>query len=270
MDKQSDITAATLPLSDGGIGTVSLADGSRAARQALDRSPLGVVQIDRPPLDRLPYRGLVRALLAKQGFKLDFNRLAPNAAIALVADRLLGPGSFAADRAALAADIASLARFASGLVGATPSIAIRTYFAPGDLVWHVDRLCEAHAFRLLCPIGRPAGMMVTATDNIDAALYRAYMQREYPLLGRLDTRVMQQGGSIETLWAHRPLQVAAMQSGEFPFVRDPQAVWQVAPSAASIHRVDTPGRPGTFHRSCWANRATPGLQIVITVASDQP
>lgn len=270
MDKKSDITAATLPLSDGGIDTVSLANGPLAARQALDRSPLGIVQLDRPPLDRLPYRGLVRALLAKQGFKLDFNRLAPDAAIALVADRLLGPGSFTAERAALAADIASLAQFASGLVGAAPSIAIRTYFAPGDLVWHVDRLREAHAFRLLCPVGRPAGMMVTAADNIDAALYRAYMQREYPLLGRLDTRVMQQGGSIETLWAHRPVQVAAMQSGDFPFLRDPRAIWQVNPGAASIHRVDTPGRPGTFHRSCWANRAEPGLQIVITVASEQP
>lgn len=263
------MAAAALPLTDGGTGTVSLAEGSRAARQVLDCSPLGIVQINRPPLDRLPYRALVRALLAKQGFKLDFNRLAPDAAIALVADRLLGPGSFAAERAALAVDIALLADFASGLVGAAPSIAIRTYFAPGDLVWHVDRLREAHAFRLLWPIGRPAGMMVTATDNIDSTLYRAYMQREYPLLGRLDTRVMQQGGSIETLWAHRPVQVAAMRSGEFPFVLDPQAVWQVSPGAASIHRVDTPGRPGTFHRSCWANRAEPGLQIVITVASER-
>ena len=250
------------------IDTLSPAGGPEAAKKALDRSTLGIVQLDRPRLDHLPYCGLVRALLGKQGFKLDFNALSPDAAIALVADKLLGPGSFAAERAALAADIAALAAFAGGLVGAAPSIAIRTYFAPGDLVWHVDRLRERDAFRLLWPIGRPAGMMVTAADNIDAALYRAYMQREYPLLGRLDTRVMQQGGSVETLWPHRPVQVAAMQRGDFPFVRDPQAVWQIDPGAASIHRVDTPRRPGTFHRSCWANRATPGLQIVITVASD--
>lgn len=250
------------------IGTVTLTDGPLGARRMLDESAIGIVQVDRPPLDHLPYRGLVRALLARQGFKLDFNALTPDAAIALVADKLIGPGTFVSERTQLANDIASLAAFAGGLVGAAPTIAIRTYFAPGDLVWHVDRMRERHAFRLLWPIGRPAGMCVTSPDNIDVALYRAYMQREYSLIGRLDTRVMQQGGSVETLWAHRPVQVAAMQSGDYPFVRDPQAVWQVAADAASIHRVDTPGHPGTFHRSCWANRISPGLQIVITVASD--
>lgn len=246
---------------------ILLSDGADTARRTLDRLPTGIVQITRPALDQLPYQRLLRALLAKQGFKLDFNQLEPDAAIALVADRLLGPDRFADERTALAKDIAALATFTGDLAGAKPSIAIRTYFAPGDLVWHVDRLGARDAFRLLWPIGRPAGMMATPTDNIDPVLYRAYMEREYPLLGRLDTRVMRQGGTLDELWAHRPAQVAAMKAGDYSFLRDRDAVIRVDPGAASIHRVDTPDRPGTFHRSCWTNHTSPGFQIVITAAS---
>lgn len=257
-------------LATSAIEALSIIDGPAAARRALDHSALGIVQIDRPAIDELPYCGLVRALLGKQGFKLDFNALSPDAAIALVADRLIGVGTFLAERAVLAADITALAGLAGGLVGGVPSIAIRTYFAPGDLVWHVDRLKERRAYRLLWPIGRSAGMRVTAADNIDPVLYAAYMQREYPLIGRLDTRVMRGGGTIDQLWPHRPAQVAAMKAGRYPFLRDDQAVYQVASGAASIHRVDTPEQPGTYHRSCWTNHASPGLQVVITVASDAP
>lgn len=238
-----------------------------AVRCLLDQSPLGVVEIARPPLDALPYRAFIAALLGKQGFKLDFNRLAPNEALALVSDKLLGPGAFMPERAALAADIAALAAFAGELAGAPSAIAIRTYFAPGDLVWHVDRVNERTALRLLWPVGRPAGMQVTSADNVDAALHRAYMHREHPLLSRLDTCVMRTGAAVETLWAHRPAQLAAMVSGDFPFIRDPAPIFEIAAGAASIHHVQTPEQPGTWHRSSWANRAAPGFQIVITAAA---
>ncbi|MCX8474547.1 MAG: hypothetical protein MT490_02010 [Sphingomonas sp.] len=237
-------------------------------RSLLDHSPLGTVELPRPPLGELPYRDLVDALLGRQGFKLDFNRLDPDAAIALVCDRLLGPDAFQNARASFAADIAALARFVGELAGAWPAIAIRTYFAPGDLVWHVDRVNERTAFRLVWPIGRPAGMRVTRADNIDPDVYRAFMRREYPQLCRLDTRVMRTGEPVERLWAHRPAQLEAMASGRFPFLRDPGLEWEITPGAASIHRVQTPGQPGTWHRSSWANRHAPGLQVVITAASD--
>ncbi|WP_423607028.1 hypothetical protein [Sphingomonas sp. MS122] len=237
-------------------------------RRLLDQSPLGVVEIPRPPLEALPYRNFVAALLGKPGFKLDFNRLAPAEALALVSDKLLGPGAFADERALLAAEIAALAELAGGLVNERPAIAIRTYFAPGDLVWHVDRVNERAAFRLLWPIGRPAGMRVTPAANLDPALHRAYMRREHPLLCRLDTRVMRSGVPVEQVWAHRPAQLEAMASGAFPFIRDRAQEWEIAPGAASIHRVETPGRPGTWHRSSWANRAAPGFQLVVTAASD--
>jgi hypothetical protein len=239
-----------------------------AARRLLADSPFGAVELPRPPLDDLPYRDFVTAILRAQGFKLDFNRLEPDAALVLVSDQILGPGAFVRERAMLAEDIAALADFAGGLAGARPSIAIRTYFAPGDLVWHVDRVNEATAFRLLWPIGRPAGMRVTPADNIDAAMHRAYMRREHPLLGQLDTRVLHTGATIESLWAHRPAQLAAMASGQFPFVIDPARECEVAAGAASIHRVQTPAQPGTYHRSSWANRTSPGFQIVITAAAD--
>lgn len=252
------------------IASGSLAAGE-AVRDLLRRPAVEAVEIARPPLDELPYREFVRALLGAQGFKLDFNRLSPDEAIAMVGDRLLGPGAFVRERALLAEDIAELAAFARNLVsGPPPIIAIRTIFAPGDLVWHVDRLNEPTAFRLLWPIGRPSGMRVTPADNIDARVHAAFMRREHPLLCRLDTCVLQRGGKLETLWAHRPAQLAAMVSGRFPFVLDPAKEWEIAPGAASIHRVETPMQAGTYHRSSWANRDSPGLQVVITAASDSP
>lgn len=249
---------------------VSLADGSETARRLLDHCPTGAVELSRPPLDELPYREFVRMLLRAPGLKLDFNRLEPLEALAMLSDRLFGPDAFHRERTLLAADIVALARFAEGLAGGRAAISIRTYFAPGDLVWHVDRVNERTAFRLLWPLGRPAGMRVTPAGNVDATAYRAFMRREYPLLCRLDTRVLRTGAPVEALWAHRPVQLDAMISGRFPFLIDPTRERQVTPGAASIHRVETPTRPGTYHRSSWANRRCPGLQIVITAASDQP
>lgn len=237
-------------------------------RRLLDGSAIGAVESLRPPLDALPYRDFIRALLRAQGFKLDLNRLEPDAALAMVADQILGPGAFVRERVLLAADIAALTDFMSRLVGARASVSIRTYFAPGDLVWHVDRVAERSAFRLLWPIGRPAGMRVTPADNVDAARHRAFMHREHPLLCRLDTRVLRSGAPVEALWAHRPAQLAAMRSGAFPFLIDPDREIAVTPDAVSIHRVETPARRGTWHRSSWANRQSPGFQVVITAASD--
>lgn len=242
--------------------------GSAALRHMLDDSPVGAVEMHRPLLDALPYRGFVAALLGSQRFKLDFNRLTPHEALALVSDKLLGPGTFAAERAALADDIAALADLAGALVGGRPAISIRTYFAPGDLVWHVDRVNERVALRLLWPIGRPAGMRVTPASNIDADIHRAYMHREHPLLCRLDTRVARSGSAVETLWAHRPAQLAALASGDFPFLRDRTREFEIAPGALSIHRVETPVQPGAWHRSSWRNRTDPGFQIVITATAD--
>jgi len=248
------------------LARASLEEGARAVRHRLDGAETGAVELARPALDDLPYRDLVRALLTRQGFKLDFNRLDPDAAIALVCDRLLGPGSFRAERALLARDIGDLAAFAAGLVDGRAAISLRTCFAPGDTVWHVDRVHEPAAFRLLWPLGRPAGMRVTPCANIDADMFRMFHQREHPLLTRLDTRILHSATPVETLWAHRPAQLAAMISGRFPFIRDPDLETEVTPGAASIHRVQTPVVSGTYHRASWANRHAPGLQIVVTAS----
>lgn len=243
--------------------------GPDAVRGALAQSPVGTVEVACAPIGETPWRDFVGALLAKPGFKLDFNRLDPDAALAMVSDQLFGPGAYARERALLAEEIAAAAALMAGLAGAPRAmVAVRTYFAPGDLVWHVDRVGEANAYRMVWPIGRPAGMRITPADNIDADIHRAYMRREHPLLGRLDTRVMRSGAPVEAVWAHRPVQLDAMRSGRFPFVRDPAREIEVTPGAASIHTVETPRQPGTWHRSSWANRAAPGLQIVITASSD--
>ncbi|MEO6359608.1 MAG: hypothetical protein ABIO43_03410 [Sphingomicrobium sp.] len=260
---------AALSSEQTGIVATSLEQGSEAARNLLDKPSVEALELARPPLDELPYRDLVRALLGCQGFKLDFRGQKPAAVLAMVTEQLVGPGAFLRERALLAEEIAALETFATGLVGAERAqTSIRTYFAPGDLVWHVDRVNERNAFRLVWPIGRPAGMYVTPATNIDPQMHLAFMRREHPLLCQLDTRVLNAGVDVERLWAHRPAQLAAMTSGRFPFLRDPRHEWQVQPNAISIHRVETPAQRGTYHRSSWANRSAPGLQIVITVAAD--
>jgi hypothetical protein len=254
----------------GRIEQISLDHGATAARDRLGRSELGAVELARPPLDMLPYRTLVGALLARPGFRLDFNRMVPGAALDLLCDRLLGRGVFVAERALLAQDIAALAAFASRLVGARASVSLRSCFMPGDTVWHVDRVNEAAAFRLLWPLGRRAGMRITARANIDMQIFRMFHRREHSLLGALDTRVLRSPAPVETLWAHRPAQLEAMKTGRFPFLRDPALEFEVTPGAASIHCVETPAQQGAVHRSSWANRHAPGLQLVITAAAETP
>lgn len=237
-----------------------------AARRLIDEEPLGAVEIDRPALEQLGYADLVRALPTRPGFRLDFRDQSPAEALAMLCRRLFGPDRFRREQALFAEDIASLAAFVGALAGGRPQVAIRTFFAPGDLVWHLDRMNGAGAYRLVWPIGRSAGMQLTPADNIDGAVWRAWMRREHALLGRLDTQVAHEGGDVERIWAHRPVQLAAMTRGAFPFVIDPRRIAQVRLGAASIHRVDTPGSSGTFHRSHWANRDNPGVQVLITAA----
>lgn len=251
-----------------GIRTGSLDDPAGDLAALLDEVTVEGVEIPHAALGDVPFRDLVSALLDQPGFRLEFRGQTPDAVLAMVADKLLD-GGFAAERAMLAEQIERLEAFARNLAGGgIPQTAIRTYFAPGDLVWHLDRQIDRIAFRLLWPIGRPAGMIVTAADNIDLPRHLAFMRHEHPLLGQLDTNVLRTGAAAEELWAHRPHELEMMKSGDFPFIIDPDRVWQFDANAITIHRVDTPGHPGTYHRSSWANRHSPGLQIVVTVAAD--
>lgn len=246
-----------------------LFDGAPAILGLLGDSPVGGIEITRPAAHALPYAGLVAALLARTGFRLDFGGRTPADAIDLIADRLIGRGTLAAERTAFAADVAQIARVMQQVVGGPPPIvSLRSYFAPGDLVWHLDRMSGTAAYRFVWGIGRPAGMALTPASNIDHGRYAAYMRREHALLGRLDTQVSVGQGTVESLWEHRPMQLAALRSGSFPFVIDPARLLVVATGCASIHRVDTPGRAGAYHRSSWGNRDAPGLQLVVTASAD--
>ena len=243
-----------------------------AARELLNDPGVEALEMPQTPLDEAPYRDLVRAFLRSQPFTLNFKQSSPAQALAMLSGQLLGPGLFTREQALLAQDVAALAEFAQALSGGPQvQISVRNWFAPGDLVWHFDRSLQPKAFRVLWPLGRPAGMKITPADNIDARVHRAYMNREYPLLYQLDRRIMRtpslSGSDLETLWAHRPVQAAAMISGRFPFVRDSREEWAIKPHAASVHRIETPSQTGTYHRSSWENRLSPGFQFVMTAGS---
>lgn len=240
----------------------------RETSQFLRHPKVEAVQILRPPLAETVFAPLVKAFVAAPPFMSDFSRADPEIAFDLLADRLLGPSTFAAERKALISEMRQLERFARLLIeGPRLLISLRNWFAPGDLVWHVDRSRRRDALRILWPLGRAEGMRVTPAANIDPALYAAYMRREHPLLCRLDRNVAITGSVLERLWAHRPCQVTSMILDRFPFTVDPGRTWEIHRDAVSIHRIETPAHGGTFHRSAWANRSRPGLQIIMTATS---
>lgn len=198
----------------------------------------------------------------------DFSRADPEIALNKLVDYVLGRGTFSSERQTLIRDLLVLDTFGRALVeGPRLLVSVRNWFAPGDMVWHVDRSRKPVALRILWPLGRAEGMRLTRSSNIDPRLYAAYMRREHPLLCRLDREVARTGAGLKSLWAHRPLQVAAMTSGVYPFLLNSKSVWEVERNAISVHRIETPVSAGTFHRSAWANRISPGLQIILTATS---
>jgi hypothetical protein len=240
------------------------------ARQAcalLSNPGVEAVEIPRPALDATAYAGLVRRLLAAPYFMSDFNQYSSAHGLAHLCRRVLGPHVPVHERDALLADLVAIEAFGSALGGPRVLVSIRNWFAPGDLVWHVDRSAREIAYRILWPLGRREGMRITPYANIDPCLYAAFMRREHPLLCRLDREIARTGLPLEVVWRHRPAQVRAMIAGAYPFLRDGTAALAVRPDSVSVHRIDTPGMRGTFHRSAWGNRHFPGLQVILTVTS---
>lgn len=227
------------------------------------------VEIPRPQLADTGYAGLVRSLIASPRFMCDFSQTPSDIAFPRLCRRCLGDDTPPLQVQRLLEDLARIEALARDFCGDRLLISVRNWFAPGDLVWHVDRSARAAAYRILWPLGRAEGMRIMPRDNLDHDLYAAFMRREHPLLCRLDRDIAATGGSLEALWHYRPRQVRAMIEDDFPFVRDRGRVGAVDASSISIHRIETPRMPGTFHRSAWANRMSPGLQIIITVTTPQ-
>lgn len=238
------------------------------ARAMLDRSSVEALEFARPSVDDTPWRDFASALLAVQPFKVDFENRPADMALAMLADQLLGPGAFRRELELLAHELTILQAFAQRIGGGGPVYtSVRTYFSPGDLVWHVDRSLQPNAIRVLWPMGRIAGMRITPADNLDSTIYKSFMRREFPLIFELDRKTLATGLPLERLWEHRPAQIRSMMSGQYPFLRDPERVWQIQRDAVSIHRFQTPYHTGTYHRSSWENRPKPGLQFVMTTGA---
>lgn len=235
------------------------------ARAMLDRSTVEALEFAQPPVDETPYRDFVRALQSVQPFKVDFEQRPADMVLSMLADQILGPGAFRRERDLLAGEVIALQAFVQKVGGGGHVFtSLRTYFAPGDLVWHVDRSLQPNAIRVLRPMGRAAGMRITSADNIDSTIYKPFMRRELPLLCELDRKALATGLPLEDLWGHRPVQTGSMMSGRYAFLRDPDKVWEIQRDAMSIHRFETPYHAGTYHRSSWENRMQPGLQLVMT------
>lgn len=213
------------------------------------------------------YRRLAALVTSSAPFMCDFSGQSIEAVLFRLADRICLVG-LEEELWRLTADLERLRWFGMELVqGTRVLMSIRNWFAPGDLVWHVDRSAKARAFRILWPIGRAAGMKVTTKDNIDLRLYNGFMQREHPLLCKLDRKVVETGRNLESLWAHRPKQMNAMICGNYPFLKDPGKVYSLHRDSIAVHRIETPDHCGTWHRSSWENRRSPGLQVIVTATS---
>ncbi|MBI3759583.1 MAG: hypothetical protein HY269_07505 [Deltaproteobacteria bacterium] len=261
------MTPAVVPRAlKAGLVGLSAFDGV-AARDAVQADGVEAVEIHRPALAQSGYVELVSELLAAPRFMCDFSQNPSERALPQLCLRLLGHSGHPGQLERLLSDLVAVERFARQLGGERVLVSIRNWFAPGDLVWHVDRSSRAAAFRVLWPLGRSEGMRVTPFDNIEPVLYAAFMRREHPILCRLDREIASTSKPLEVLWRHRPAQVDAMIAGNYPYMRDPALVAAMHPDAISVHRIATPRMRGTFHRSAWANRHTPGLQIIVTSTS---
>lgn len=240
------------------------------ASTALARGEIEALEIEPPPARLSRYQELARRVVDMPRFMLDLGGSWAQIHGALHAK--LAPvcraRSVLADLSGLLEDIGRVLTWASSLAHARRTlVSVRNWFAPGDLVWHVDRSRRSRALRILWPIGRIAGIHVTSRASIDPVLYRAWMVREHPLLCRLDRMVFETHLPLERLWSHRPRQLRAMVSDDYPFMLDPQARRALRPHAISVHRIETPWHPGTWHRSAFENCHAPGLQLIMTVTT---
>lgn len=238
-----------------------------AVRNAFTVPGVEAIEVPRLPLEDTGYGDLVRRLLAAPRFMSDFSLVPSEEAFRRLCRRMLVEEGCGYQLSRLLADLDAIECFAHALCGTRVLVSVRNWFAPGDLVWHVDRSARDVAYRILWPLGRIAGMRVTPHDNLDPNVYAAFMRREHPILCRLDIETARTGLPLETLWRHRPVQLQTLIKGNYPFLRDPDRVDAVHPTSVSVHRIETPRMRGTYHRSAWGNREAPGLQIIVTVTS---
>jgi hypothetical protein len=141
---------------------------------------------------------------------------------------------------------------------------LRNFFCPGDAILHLDNMAKGRAVRFLWAMGRPTGMKFTCRQNVDTGKYWHFIHRELHLIRRMDAIAYKDAKPIEEIWAHRPRQVELMKNEQHHYMHDRSKLFQVPVGWSSIHLVDTPDFPGTFHCNTFKNADQPGLQLLIT------
>lgn len=240
------------------------------ARRCLVEQCAEVVQAPPPYRVDTRYSNLTASILRLDPFMLDLGNYSVSTWWQIVEflEKHVPINLVRAEGNKLRSDLETVVRFSRLVLNANRVlVSLRNWFAPGDLVWHVDRSTKPNALRILWPLERRAGMYVTPVGNISVNQYRAYMQREHPLLCRLDRQIYEERSSLDRVWKHRPKQVESMKTGEFEFLANNKKVFQLDPEGVSIHRIESPSWPGTWHHSAWENHKTPGIQVIITATS---
>lgn len=148
----------------------------------------------------------------------------------------------------------------------TISFGMRNFFCPGDTILHVDNMANGYVIRFLWPMGREKGMQYTSRQNIDYDQYAAFIDRELHLIRKMDSLSFKEGKSIEEIWPHRPKQVENMKSGYHYYMKNKELIYEVPTHWSSVHLIETPQFPGTFHCNTYANKEKPGLQLILTSA----
>lgn len=182
--------AAELAPSAGGLLRLPALDPALAG-QAFAIPGVEAIEIPRPALSEVAYAGLVQRLLAAPPFMSDFSHTLSRTAFRHLCRRVLGhdandaaDGDQSADL--LLAELAEIEHFAQRLCGPRMLVSMRNWFAPGDLVWHVDRSARAAAYRILWPLGRAAGMRVTPRENLAPSIYACWRRPNFDHPRRLN------------------------------------------------------------------------------------
>jgi hypothetical protein len=254
-------SASAAPASIPGIAHV---DAAQTGTRASLNKDWEIVFINCQHLLQPGFDDAIDALRSIPRFKLPFGTATAERALPHLLRSTTSSPAILNAAAGLGAAADGLAQLVTTLVGSARFAgSVRNFFCPGDTLWHTDEVDGRSAFRLLWPLGRPAGMQYTPFENVDIAKYRYHMARMLPFVQKLDAAAFATGIKTDEYLAGKP--ALLNQFHRRAFLKDPDLFASVPHNHASLHRVETPRQRGTFHANNFSNETQPGLQLIFTL-----
>ncbi len=243
-----------------------------ALRKLLQTPEIELIRIPQPPVQETGFGLLCEQLLQVKNFNWAINDQPENIIVSLRKHitSVLEPSDTVSTELPVFLDrVGEIMHLMLKANPGTAHFGLRNFFCPGDAILHLDNMARGKAVRFLWAMGRPSGMKYTCRSNVNVPLYWDFIHRELHLIRRMDAIVFGEGKTIDEVWAHRPRQVSLLKNEKHHYMLDASKLEQVPVNWSSIHYVDTPDFPGTFHCNTFRNAEQPGLQLLFTTVNQQ-